>query len=92
MIKTFVMAWVIGTVSLFVIGLAVVLSVGLVATIGEWNSFTIGLGPVEFLKHTHNESVTGIETGWALVPAAIILGLLNGLGAVYFRARSKPTA
>ena len=92
MIKTFVIAWVLGTVTLFLVGLAVVLAVGLVAAILDWNSFTIGLGPIEFLEHTNEEAVVGIGTGWALLPLAIVLGVLNGLGAVYFRTRSKRAA
>ncbi len=93
MIKRFVIAWAKGTVSLLLMGFAIVLSIGLVAAIGEWNSFTVGLGPIEFLKHTQGESGGyGIASGWALAPLAVILGLVNGLAAVYFGARSKLAA
>ena len=90
MIKRFVIAWATGTVSLLLIGFAAVLLVGLVAAIGEWNSLTIGVGPIEFLKHTQGESGgSGLASGWALGPLAVILGLVNGLGAVYFGTRIK---
>ena len=85
--KTFLIAWVIGTVSLLAIGFCLVLVTGLIAMTAEWGSFTIGIGPVELVEHTTEGSRYSTGTGWALFPVALLDGILNGLGAMYFRGR-----
>ncbi|MXY42698.1 MAG: hypothetical protein F4Y50_01300 [Dehalococcoidia bacterium] len=88
MLKRFLISWIVGTVSLLIIGIGAVLVVQLVGMITEWDSFVVGLGPVEVLEHTRDDSSTSAGTGIAFFPLVLIGGLLNGLGAVYFRSRS----
>lgn len=89
--KRFAIGWIIGTVSLLLIGFTAGIVLSLMAMIGGWDSFTSGLGPIEFLKHSRDASGYSTETGWAFVPLAVVVGLLNGLGAVYLGTRNRPT-
>lgn len=88
MLKRFLISWIVGTVSLLIIGFVAVFVVGLVGTITEWDSFVVGLGPIEAVEHTRDGSSTSTGTGVAFFPLILLGGLLNGLGAVYFRSRS----
>ena len=85
--KTFLTAWVIGTVSLLVIGFCLVLVTELIAMTAELGSFTIGIGPIELVEHTAEGSSYSTGSGWALFPVVLLGGVLNGLGAVYFGRR-----
>ena len=90
MLKKFLISWIVGTVSIAIIGYCLVFAVGLVAAIAEWDSFVIGLGPFEFIEHTKHDS-----GGWAIggsggiFPLALLGGLLNGLVVAYFGSRSR---
>lgn len=88
MLKRFLISWIVGTVSLLVVGFCVVLVVGLVGTVTEGDSFVVGLGPIEVVEQTKDGSSTSTRTGVAFFPLVLLGGLLNGLGAVYFRSRS----
>lgn len=85
--KTFLTAWIIGTVSLLVIGFCLTLVIGVIAMTAEWGSFTVGLGPIEIMEHTAEGSSYSTRSGWAFFPVALLGGILNGLGAVYLRRR-----
>ena len=89
MLKRFLIAWIVGTVSIGVLGYCLVLAVGLVAMIGEWDSFVIGFGPLRLVEHTRDDSGVSIGGGAGIVPLALLGGLLNGLGAAYFASRSR---
>ena len=90
MLKRFLKAWIVGTVSIGVIGFCLVLAVSLVATIAEWDSFVVGLGPIRFMEHTGDDSGYSQVGGEGIFLLALLGGLLNGLGAAYFRSRSRP--
>ena len=90
MLKRFLKAWIVGSVSIGVIGFCLVLAVGLVATIAEWDSFVVGLGPIRFMEHTADGSGYSLAGGEGIFLLALLGGLLNGLGAAYFRSRSRP--
>ena len=88
MLKRFLISWIVGTVSIVAVGYCLVLAVGLVAAIAEWDSFAVGLGPLGLMEHTKEESGFAIGGGSGIIPLALLGGLLNGLGAAYFRSRS----
>lgn len=90
MLKRFLISWIVGTVSIAIIGYGLVFVVGLVAAIAEWDSFVIGLGPIAFIEHKKLDSGGwGIEAGGGILPLALLGGLLNGLVAAYFGSRSR---
>ena len=90
MLKRFLISWIIGTISIGLVGYGLVFAVGLVAAIAGWDSFAVGLGPLRFIEYAKDDSGFGIAGGDWIIPLALLGGLLNGLGAVYFRSRSRP--
>ncbi len=89
MLKRFLISWSVGTVSILLIGYALVLLLGLVAGIAERDSFALGLGPITFIEHTRDDSGTSLSAGGGIFYLALLGGLLNGLGAAYFGSRSR---
>lgn len=90
MLKRFLISWIVGTVSIAIIGYGLVFVVGLVAAIAEWDSFVVGLGPITFIEHTkHDSGGRAIGAGEGILPLALLGGLLNGLVAAYFRSRAR---
>ena len=87
MLKAFVIAAAIGGVSILMIEYAAVLAIGLIAQNGEWESFMIQLGSIEFFGHLREESSFETSAGEGLFYLAVLGGLLNGLGAMYFSSR-----
>ena len=88
MLKRFLISWITGTVSILLIGFGAVLTINLIAMIAEWDSFVVGLGPVELIEYTRDESGFSTGTGAAFFPVVLLGGLQNGLVAAYFRSRS----
>ena len=89
MLKRFLIAWIVGTVSIALIGYCLVLVAGLVAGIAEWDSFAVGLGPIHFIEYTRHEGGTSLRSGVGIFWLALLGGLLNGLGAAFFGSRSR---
>ena len=89
MLKKFLTSWIVGTFSIAVGGYCLVFAVGLVAAIAEWDSFAVGLGPFRFIEHTKEDSGFSIGAGSGIITLALLGGLLNGLGAAYFRYRLR---
>ena len=90
MLKRFLKAWIVGSVQIGLIGYCLVLAVGLVAAIAEWDSFAVGLGPLRLMEHRKEDSGFGLAGGSGIIPLALLGGLLNGLIAAYFISRSRP--
>ncbi len=90
MLRKFLIGSMIGAVSTLAILLSVALLIGIVAAVGEWESFSIGFGPVQLMDHKSYESGFSFETGPGLVILSILGGLLNGLGVLYFTSRFSP--
>ena len=89
MLKKFLNAWIVGTVSALLIGISAFLVAGLVAAIAELDSFVIGLGPIDLIEYVRDGSGFSTRTGVAFFPVVVLAGLLNGLGSAYFSSRSR---
>ena len=90
MLKRFLISWIIGTISIGLVGYGLVFAIGLVAAIAGWDSFAVGLGPLRFIEYTKEDSGFSTGGGSGIIPLALVGGLLNGLGAAYFRSRLRP--
>ena len=89
MLKRFLISWIVGAVSIAAVGYCLVFVVGLIAMIAEWDSFVVALGPIRFMEHTMSDFEVSVGGGEGIIPLALVGGLLNGLGAVYFTSRSR---
>ena len=83
MVKTiaiFCGGWIAGSLALLVIGHALVALVLLVAVLAGWGSFSIDLGPLNFLEYTSRSGsvIWAIESGPGLFLLPPIVGALIG--------------
>ena len=90
MLKRFFVGWMIGAVCTFLIAFSVVLVVTMFAVVGEWGSFSLGLGPIELMEHTSLDSGFSFGIGTGIYALPVLGGLLNGLGVLYFTSRLSP--
>ena len=89
MLKKFLNAWIVGTVSALVIGISAFLVAGLVAAIAELDSFVIGLGPIDLIEYVRDGSGFSTRTGVAFFPLSCWPAAERPRIAAYFRSRSN---
>lgn len=88
MVKRFLVAFITGSFAIVAIEVSLTFVITVIASLNEWDSFAVGLGPVGIFSYYTNEGTifqTTYEIGILLI--ALLGGILNGLGAVYLRRR-----
>jgi hypothetical protein len=86
-VRAVVIAFVLGTVAVWVALLVAGFALGIAAQSGGWASFRVGFGLATLLEFTREPAGTSTTFGPGLALAALLGGALNAAAAAWLRRR-----